>query len=75
VEIILQIAISELIWCMKLTHSVGDIETPTLDNIVVSPSQIESEALKRILAEVVDGRDGAAMATSCYDRDHNRHNR
>jgi hypothetical protein len=64
-----------MIAAMNTSELVADIETPILANIVVSPNQIESETLKRILAEVVDGRDAAAMATTCYDRDHNRHNR
>lgn len=50
-------------------------QTPAFANIDFSPDQVESEALKRILAEVVDGRDEAVMASGGYDRTHNRHNR
>ena len=53
------------------TLQTGSLDAPS---IVLSPDDVESAALKRILAEVVDDRD-LAVVPNCYDRDHNRHNR
>jgi hypothetical protein len=60
---------------MKTHQSTENIDSPIFGQIEVKPENIESEALKRILAEVVDGRDENSLVTAGYDRTHNRHNR
>jgi hypothetical protein len=49
-------------------------ETCANNEILLSPDRIDSAALRRIMAEVVDERDVALVANR-YDRAHNRHNR
>jgi len=56
------------------TLEISKKEVGEKNGILLSPERIESAALKRILAEVVDERDVALVANR-YDRDHNRHNR
>lgn len=58
-----------------MNTTMANTEIPTFSSIEVKPEEIQSEAIKRILAEVVDGRDAEAMVRAGYDRDHNRHNR
>jgi hypothetical protein len=56
------------------TSELAQKEACETTEILLSPEGIESAALKRILAEVVDERDVDLVANR-YDRDHNRHNR
>ncbi len=49
--------------------------TVKLDDVVLSPEKIESAALQRILADVLENRAQPTMVGSNYDRTHQRHNR
>jgi len=48
---------------------------PTFSSVEVKPEEIQSEAIKQILAEVLDGRDASTVNIHGFDRTHNRHNR